>query len=591
MSQHESLTFDPTQNRGADLEKIFNALHSGHIGTSRPAYAQQGTIWLKKLTGPDRAEIYLYDGSDDIIVGTFNFSTNKFALHSSVLEAFGAAAYLGVGTGVGQVVTVQSGGRLPALDASNLTNVPAPSNIPISSQNRVALLAHTTQGGAGYRSGLVAMADGTLRCWGNGSYSQLGQGSTENHTREQPQPVHGIWLAGTPQKVIAEGYDKWCLMDNGNIWVWGRNNYGELGVGSTAAQQFAKRVTLPSGVGTAVDIAVGSSNKDDGYHCLVLTDSGKILACGNNSAGQVGDGTTTNVSTFVEVGAGNTWAKIFAFGSGARGFSAAITTGGDLYVWGWNGSGNLGLGDTTNRNVPTQNNLFGGASVASMSATEGHQFNSGGVFGAHSAFLLTDGRVYTAGDNRNGQLGTGDNVTRDTPQEITALGSDNAEVLAAGGAPHGVTYVRKSTATDGVFATGWNGYGGLGVGDTTSRNTFTLVNGSTANGGVRKMIVTGNSYYLGFVVIHENDYIYATGYNYYGNLGVGDSTDRNVLTWVPISLQQFRPADICVIGRYSEASYGVLTEHGQYLQPGYGGNGQNGDEDEQGIAIPRLFQF
>ena len=593
MSQHNSTSeFDPTQNRGSDLTEIFKAINSSNIGPNRPSYVVEGTIWLKKLTSPDSAEMCLYDGHSDIPLGTFNFSTHKFTLHSTAMENFGSAAFLDAGTSANELVKLDGFGRLPALDARNLTNLDlAGSSFPIAEQQRVALLPHSSQGGGGYRSGVVALADGSLRCWGNGSHSQLGQGSADQHIRKSPRLVHRVWRAGGIKKIIAEGYNKWVLMDTGWLFVWGRNNHGELGQGSTAAVPLAQEISIPSGSGTVVDIAAGSSNTADGYHLLILTSTGKIFSTGNNQAGQIGDGTTTSRSSIVEVGSGTTWAKIFAFGSGARGFSAAITTGGDLYVWGWNGTGNLGLGDTTNRSSPTLNNLFGGADVDSMSATEGHQFNTPGVNGAHSAFLLVDGRVYTAGDNRNGQLGTGNLTQYTVPQEITSLGSDNIQVLAAGGSPHGVTYVRKSNPTHGVYATGWNGYGGLGVGDTTSRNVFTLVIGSTINQGVAEMHVIGNDQHLGFVVRHVNGYVYSTGYNGYGSLGLGDNVDKTSLSWVSVSLNQFLPVALCVVGNSYEAAFGVLTENGQYLQTGYGGNGQNGDEDQQNVCVPRLFTF
>ena len=90
------------------------------------------------------------------------------------------------------------------------------------------------------------------------------------------------------------------------------------------------------------------------------------------------------------------------------GNSAAITTDGDLYVWGWNDSGQLGLGDFTNRQTPTV--VDGISGVASVC-----------LGFAHSAAITADGDLYTWGDNNVGQLGHGDTVERLTPEKVSGI--------------------------------------------------------------------------------------------------------------------------------------------------------------------------
>ena len=79
MSQHSALTFDATQRLGGDLEQIFDALHSGHIGNSRPAYAQAGMTWMRSGSG-GVVDWFFYDGDTDVLIGTFTDAGNSFSL-------------------------------------------------------------------------------------------------------------------------------------------------------------------------------------------------------------------------------------------------------------------------------------------------------------------------------------------------------------------------------------------------------------------------------------------------------------------------------------------------------------------------------
>jgi alpha-tubulin suppressor-like RCC1 family protein len=594
MSRHESLTFDPTQNRGADLENIFNALHSSHLGDGRPAYAQAGLIWAARVfadpadTTSDvvAADLFLDSGTAGIPIGRFDFVTGKLSLDATAREMFGAAAYLGVGTDVGDVVTVQDGGKLPALDASDLTNVPAPSNIPLSSSKRVARLMSNVNGGA-YRMAGVALADNSLRGWGNNSYAQLGQGAWSATTREAPVVIPRIWENMVPIKWVSSAYCHWVLFDTGVIYVWGRNNYGELGVGNTAQVSLPQRVTGALDGLNIVDISVGySGGWNNACHVLVLTDDGRMFACGYNGYGQVGNGNTTSQSSFVEIGTGTTWAKIYAVGS-SYGYSMAIDTTGRLHTWGYNGYGQLGLGDTANRNTPALNNFFGGVAVDHVSGVQDNHYGGGANPGSHVLARLTNGKVYSWGFNGYGQLGLGDTTNRDVPQEIAALGTDNEQVLAAGGY-EGSSYVRKTGNT--VYSAGYNGRSALGREGTTNQNTFGEVTGANYD-TIEQVIIVGGASYQSLFIRYANGRVRGCGYNGNGQLGIGSATNAATLQSVPLNAFQFKALDICAVGVSSEAALGILTEAGQYLQTGYGGNGQNGDEDESSVGVPRLITF
>jgi alpha-tubulin suppressor-like RCC1 family protein len=194
---------------------------------------------------------------------------------------------------------------------------------------------------AGSSHGLGLCSDGTLGAWGTNS-----PGST-------PGAIHGTGaLAGkTVVAIAAGGYHSLGLGADGALTAWGNNSYGQLGDGSQA-YSYAPVAVVQNGalVGRrVVAIAAGSS------HNLALCADGTLVAWGDNTAGQLGDGTgvASNVPVAVNqtgVLAGKT---IVAIACG-NAHSLALTADGMIAAWGNNGTGALGTGNTNNSNVPVQ---------------------------------------------------------------------------------------------------------------------------------------------------------------------------------------------------------------------------------------------
>ena len=215
--------------------------------------------------------------------------------------------------------------------------------------------AHPTPTGVGSGWAAVAAgpdfivaikADGTLWAWGFNYYGQLGLGVDEDglgdtDNRYTPTQVGSGsgWVA-----VSCGDHYTLALKSDGTLWASGDNFYGQLGLGSS---DYTRHCT-PTAVGGGSDWAAVSCGGDQ---ALALKNDGTLWTWGSNAYGQLGLGDTTERNTPTEVGNGSDWAAV-SCGGGV--YALALKKDGTLWAWGENGAGQLGLGDTTNRLTPTE---------------------------------------------------------------------------------------------------------------------------------------------------------------------------------------------------------------------------------------------
>jgi YD repeat-containing protein len=136
-----------------------------------------------------------------------------------------------------------------------------------------------------------------------------------------------------------------AVKTDGTLWAWGYNGFGELGDGTTT-----QRVT-PVQVGTDTRWASVAAGQ---WHTVAVKTDGTLWAWGNNSYGQLGDGTTTQRHAPVQVGIDTNWASVAGSVAAGYGHTVATKTDGTLWAWGYNASGQLGNGTTTQRVTPMQ---------------------------------------------------------------------------------------------------------------------------------------------------------------------------------------------------------------------------------------------
>ncbi|HXD75609.1 MAG TPA: Ig-like domain-containing protein [Vicinamibacterales bacterium] len=195
----------------------------------------------------------------------------------------------------------------------------------------------------GYHS-CAALQDGTVRCWGDNTSGQLGDG---RHTRSSV-PVGAVGI-GTAVAVSSGDFHTCALLQGGGVACWGLNYSGQLGDGTGTDSATPVGV---SGISTAVGISVGV------LHTCAVLQNGTARCWGYNSNGQLGDGTTTNALAPVTVGGITTGTGAIAAGNND---SCAVLRGGVVKCWGMNTYGELGIGTTADASSP--------ASVVGINAT------------------------------------------------------------------------------------------------------------------------------------------------------------------------------------------------------------------------------
>jgi alpha-tubulin suppressor-like RCC1 family protein len=340
---------------------------------------------------------------------------------------------------------------------------------------------------------------GAVWCWGDNSDGQLGDGTTTG--RLTPVAVSGL---ASGVVAVAAGADHTCAVTSGGaLQCWGRNDYGQLGDGTTTARLTPATV---SGLGSGV-LAVAASAD----HTCAVTSGGAVWCWGYNVNGELGDGTTTQRLTPVAVsGLGSGVVAVAAGGPWAYSHTCAVTSGGAVQCWGYNYYGQLGDGTQTRRTTPT---AVSGLSSGVVAVAAGAN---------HTCAVTNGGAVWCWGENAYGQMGDGTNTWRWTPTAVSGMGS--GVVAVTGGASH------TCAVTGGGALSCWGGNfnGELGDGtQTTTRLSPVAVSGlgngvaAVAAGGYHTCAVTSGGA------------LRCWGNNDFGQLG--DGTPASRLTPVTVS--------------------------------------------------------
>lgn len=324
------------------------------------------------------------------------------------------------------------------------------------------------------------------------------QGAITQTQLDTPTVVKGI--SGEVVQIATSNSDGYALTSTGQVYAWGVNNYGELGDGQTQLYELkAVKVDFPSGVkidslanpmpfdgALAIDThghAWGWGLNAAGDLCLTglslhrpqqiplskvtlatgakthaLFDSnGRVYACGTNEAGELGTGSTTNSAKPTPVVGLPTNAKAVTLTSSWEG-SGALFSNGSYYNWGYNAAGQLGNGSIANSDVPVQ---------VKLPAHVRQVFQGGsGPTNGQTVAILSNGSVWSWGDNTRGQLGDGSTAYSDVPVPVDVPAGTRFVTVNSGG------YTSYGIDRSGdLWAWGGNQNGQLGTASAKLRQT------------------------------------------------------------------------------------------------------------------------
>ena len=349
---------------------------------------------------------------------------------------------------------------------------------------------------------LILKNDGTL--WGcgyNRDYGQLGLGdNTDRNTFTQ------ITINTNNIKSVYCGGDHTLILKNdGTLWSCGRNNYGQLGLGDTGGRATFTQVTA-----NADNIKKVYCGRE---HTFILKNDGTLWGCGYNGNGQLGLGDTNNRTTFTQITTNTDNIKSIYCGAG---HSFILKNDGTLWSCGNNAYGRLGLGDTTHKYTFTQ------------VTTNADDIKSVYCGGYHTFILKNNGTLWSTGYNGDGQLGLGDKTNRTTFTQVTT-NADNVKSVYCG---YYHTFILENDGT--LWSTGYNGDGQLGLGDKTNRTTFTQV---ITNADDIKQIYCGFNH---TIILKNDSTLWGCGNNEYGQLGLGDTTNRTTFTQITINADNIK---------------------------------------------------
>jgi regulator of chromosome condensation (RCC1) repeat-containing protein/Regulator of Chromosome Condensation (RCC1) repeat protein/Calx-beta domain-containing protein len=312
---------------------------------------------------------------------------------------------------------------------------------------------------AGARHSLAIRCDGAVVAWGKNTSGELGNGLLKNSSTpvvvKNLGPGSGVIAVdgNAPPKTLTNttgnGHSM-ALKANGAVLGWGNNASGEVGNG-TMTTPVVKPVTV-SGLGAGsgvVAIAAGGS------FSMALKSDGTVLAWGNNTSGEIGNGSagTTNVPTPSPVSGLSSGSGVTAIAAGTA-FGMALKSNGTVWEWGDNHSGELGIGSTTDAHTPQQ--VSGLSNVIAISAGD-----------AFALALESDGSVWSWGNNTSGQLGNGTITDSSSPGPVTGLGSGSGVVDITTGFAHAIA----RTASGSLYGWGDDKTGELGDGGTANKLT------------------------------------------------------------------------------------------------------------------------
>ena len=338
-------------------------------------------------------------------------------------------------------------GKLGDGNSGNANNV----NVPVAVKTEGTPMKGKTisQISSGYVHNLALSMDGKVYAWGDNAGGQLGDGTINNRKTPVAVKTNGTDMDGkTIVQVSAGSYHNVALSSDGKLYAWGNNSDGQLGDGTINNRNVPVAVKT---TGTDMDgkTIVQVSAGDE--HTIALDAEGNIYEWGT-VRGSYSRNTTPQLFNVVGTVIAN---KIITKVVAGSHYSVAITSDGTVYAWGNNS--NFGI----NSKIPVKLD-FSGKNIESIS-----------LGNSHALAIASDGTVYAWGNNVDGQLGNGTNASSTVPVKVNTIGDlpTNKALKVDAGYSHSLVV----TTNGDVYAWGNNVDGQLGNGTNVESSTPVLV--------------------------------------------------------------------------------------------------------------------
>ncbi len=400
---------------------------------------------------------------------------------------------------------------------------------------------------AGYLYSAAIDTNGYLYTWGDDTYGQLGNGST-GATKVPTQITN---TDNTKFVNVATGkYHMGAIDEAGALWMWGYNNHGQLGDNSTTARISPVKIINPEGK-KFVSISMGD------YHTQAIDEAGNVFIWGYNGYGQLGHNGITAQSLIPIIIVTSKANKLYAGNSS----SYSLDTSNNLWVWGDGSYGQLGNGSSASYGSARRITNSDNAKFMNISTSVSSYYFVLGID--------ENGSLWTWGYNYYG-LGIY-KTSVDIPTKIT--NTDNTKFVAIGaGGSHGFAIDEVGA----LWAWGLNNFGQLGNGN---NNNSSIPIKITNTDNTKFISVAGGNFHS--LAIDEAGALWAWGYNSYGQLGNGNTNNSNIPKKIT-NTDNTKFVSVWAGGSHSIA----IDEAGSLWAWGYNGNGQLGDGSTNNSNIP-----
>jgi len=262
----------------------------------------------------------------------------------------------------------------------------------------VQIGSNTNWSGAkgGYAFTCAINTAGKAYAWGEGADGRLGTGSTTDTCSPNQIGALTDWVPKGPFAIGGTRYGMHFIKANGTLWAWGKNNYGQIGDGTTTARSSPVQI---GALTTWRYVSAGASE-----HVIAITTSGTMFSWGSGSSGRTGHSNTTSYCSPVQIGALTTWARVRCGGSSGN---WAVRTDGKMFTWGTGTGGQLGLGNTTAYSSPKQ---VGALTTWASSISGTH----------HGGCIKSDNTLWSWGSGGSGRTGHNNTTDYSSPVQVTA---------------------------------------------------------------------------------------------------------------------------------------------------------------------------